>query len=215
MSNKALALKIIIVMALLEACSLTAPGSSPAPSSQLNAPPALQNSATPNAALEKARAKIKHIVIIMQENRSFDSYFGTYPGADGIPTEWQVHRLRERPTTGKCIYPFHDPADKNEGGPHGQQCRHRQISTAAKWTALSPRPSRVRPAALLPMLLTAAAASTSWAITTHARSQITGALQSTLSCRIIFSSQMPPGACRSTSSWSRNGQPNAARPATR
>ncbi len=29
--------------------------------------------------------KIKHIVIIMQENRSFDSYFGTYPGADGIP----------------------------------------------------------------------------------------------------------------------------------
>ncbi len=29
--------------------------------------------------------KIQHIVIIMQENRSFDSYFGTYPGADGIP----------------------------------------------------------------------------------------------------------------------------------
>ena len=29
--------------------------------------------------------KIKHVVVIMQENRSFDSYFGTYPGADGIP----------------------------------------------------------------------------------------------------------------------------------
>ena len=28
---------------------------------------------------------IKHVVVIMQENRSFDSYFGTYPGADGIP----------------------------------------------------------------------------------------------------------------------------------
>ena len=28
--------------------------------------------------------KIKHVVIIMQENRSFDSYFGTYPGADGF-----------------------------------------------------------------------------------------------------------------------------------
>jgi phospholipase C len=26
-------------------------------------------------------------VIIMQENRSFDSFFGTYPGADGIPAE--------------------------------------------------------------------------------------------------------------------------------
>ncbi|MDX6456022.1 MAG: phospholipase, partial [Gaiellaceae bacterium] len=29
--------------------------------------------------------KIRHIVVIMQENRSFDSYFGTYPGADGLP----------------------------------------------------------------------------------------------------------------------------------
>src|SRR5580692_7830505 len=29
--------------------------------------------------------KIRHVVIIMQENRSFDSYFGTYPGADGLP----------------------------------------------------------------------------------------------------------------------------------
>ena len=29
--------------------------------------------------------KIKHIIVIEQENRSFDSYFGTYPGADGIP----------------------------------------------------------------------------------------------------------------------------------
>ncbi|HWX75023.1 MAG TPA: alkaline phosphatase family protein, partial [Solirubrobacteraceae bacterium] len=29
--------------------------------------------------------KIQHVIVIMQENRSFDSYFGTYPGADGIP----------------------------------------------------------------------------------------------------------------------------------
>ena len=30
--------------------------------------------------------KIKHIVMIFQENRSFDTYFGTYPRADGIPS---------------------------------------------------------------------------------------------------------------------------------
>ena len=29
--------------------------------------------------------KIKHVIVIMQENRSFDHYFGTYPGADGFP----------------------------------------------------------------------------------------------------------------------------------
>ena len=29
--------------------------------------------------------KIQHVVVITQENRSFDTYFGTYPGANGIP----------------------------------------------------------------------------------------------------------------------------------
>jgi len=29
--------------------------------------------------------KIEHVVILMQENRSFDSYFGTFRGVDGIP----------------------------------------------------------------------------------------------------------------------------------
>ena len=30
------------------------------------------------------RKKIKYVFVLYQENRSFDSYFGTYPGADGI-----------------------------------------------------------------------------------------------------------------------------------
>jgi phospholipase C len=59
--------------------------------------------------------KIKHVVIIMQENRSFDSYFGTYPGADGIPPGACV----PDPMTGGCVTPFHDAADTNYGGPHG------------------------------------------------------------------------------------------------
>src|SRR3954462_3963540 len=29
--------------------------------------------------------RIQHVIVIVQENRSFDTYFGTYPGADGIP----------------------------------------------------------------------------------------------------------------------------------
>ena len=33
--------------------------------------------------LEAFRSKIQHIVFIIKENRSFDSYFGTFPGADG------------------------------------------------------------------------------------------------------------------------------------
>src|SRR5213082_4032192 len=58
--------------------------------------------------------KIKHVVVIMQENRSFDSYFGTFPGAEGIPPNVCV----PDPTNGGCVAPFHDSADLNYGGPH-------------------------------------------------------------------------------------------------
>ena len=49
------------------------------------------------AAATSGIGKIRHVVIIMQENRSFDSYFGTYPGADGIPG------LAGNPGTVPCV----------------------------------------------------------------------------------------------------------------
>jgi phospholipase C len=58
---------------------------------------------------------IQHVVVIMQENRSFDTYFGTYPGANGIPAGVCV----PDPLNGGCVAPFHDPNDKNNSGPHG------------------------------------------------------------------------------------------------
>jgi len=58
--------------------------------------------------------KIRHVVIVMQENRSFDSYFGTYPGADGIPRGVCV----PDPLRHVCERPYHDSADRNYGGPH-------------------------------------------------------------------------------------------------
>jgi phospholipase C len=64
--------------------------------------------------------KIKHVVIIMQENRSFDSYFGTYPGADGIPMKHGVPAVcAPDPRTHRCVKPFRDEQDRNYGGPHG------------------------------------------------------------------------------------------------
>jgi phospholipase C len=50
--------------------------------------------------------KIKHIVWIIQENRSFDNYFGTFPGADGIPPGACLPVL---PGSKRCIKPFHMP----------------------------------------------------------------------------------------------------------
>jgi phospholipase C len=64
--------------------------------------------------------KIKHIVVIMQENRSFDEYFGLYPGADGLPRQnGQFTVCVPDPANGGCVRPFHDASDKNGGGPHG------------------------------------------------------------------------------------------------
>jgi len=63
--------------------------------------------------------KIQHVIIVMQENRSFDSYFGTYPGADGIPTQNGVPTICvPDPRTNTCVKPFHDTQDLNQGGPH-------------------------------------------------------------------------------------------------
>jgi phospholipase C len=65
--------------------------------------------------------KIKHIIVIMQENRSFDSYFGTFPGADGIPMKNGVPTVCvPDPATNQCVKPYHDSQDLNGGGPHGE-----------------------------------------------------------------------------------------------
>jgi phospholipase C len=66
--------------------------------------------------------KIKHVIVIMQENRSFDSYFGTYPGADGLPrkADGDFAVCVPDPVKGDCQKPYHDTADLNAGGPHGE-----------------------------------------------------------------------------------------------
>ncbi|MHB8575269.1 MAG: alkaline phosphatase family protein [Dehalococcoidia bacterium] len=62
---------------------------------------------------------IQHVIVIMQENRSFDSYFGTFPGADGIPMQNGVPTVCvPDPATGSCVAPYHDANDRNSGGPH-------------------------------------------------------------------------------------------------
>ena len=65
---------------------------------------------------------IQHVIIIFQENRSFDSYFGTYPGADGIPMRNGVPAVCNLdPKTGECVKPYLDHNDVNCGGPHAAE----------------------------------------------------------------------------------------------
>jgi phospholipase C len=63
--------------------------------------------------------KIKHVVILMMENRSFDEYFGTYPGADGLPRRnGRFTVCSPDPRTHRCFSPYHDTSNRNTGGPH-------------------------------------------------------------------------------------------------
>ena len=75
--------------------------------------------------------KIRHIVVIMQENRSFDEFFGTYPGADGIPglagNPGRVPCVPD-PARNACVQPYHDSSPINGGGPHADVAAEMDIA---------------------------------------------------------------------------------------
>jgi phospholipase C len=76
--------------------------------------------------------KIRHVIVVMQENRSFDSYFGTFPGADGIPLKNGVPTVCSPDAVkGTCVKPYHDTADKNFGGPHSHAFAKVDINNGA------------------------------------------------------------------------------------
>jgi phospholipase C len=58
------------------------------------------------AAAPVPETPIQHVVTVMQENHSFDNYFGTYPGADGVPDDACMPRDPATPSRG-CVHPFH------------------------------------------------------------------------------------------------------------
>src|SRR5437660_367342 len=57
------------------------------------------------AAEAKTRTPIKHFMVLMQENHSFDNYFGTYPGANGTPKGTCQPLNPDRPK-GQCDKPY-------------------------------------------------------------------------------------------------------------
>ena len=67
--------------------------------------------------LDLARGSIQHVIIIMQENRSFDSYFGTFKGARGFLPGTCVPLNPAKPALG-CVKPYHDFHDQNGAARH-------------------------------------------------------------------------------------------------
>jgi phospholipase C len=69
------------------------------PRSSVQADKASQAS-TPNTPIE-------HFIVLMQENHTFDNYFGTYPGADGILPGTCMPVDPFGATTTECVEPYH------------------------------------------------------------------------------------------------------------
>ena len=84
-----LAVQIGLIGLLLAACQ-TKQASNPGPNpnqqsiQKYQIPPSEEPQISPKQLTELVRKKIKYVFVLYQENRSFDSYFGTYPGAEGI-----------------------------------------------------------------------------------------------------------------------------------
>ena len=55
----------------------------------------------------KSKTSVQHFVVLMQENHTFDNYFGTYPGANGIQPGTCIPVDPFDKTNTECIEPFH------------------------------------------------------------------------------------------------------------
>ncbi|MFN8233177.1 MAG: alkaline phosphatase family protein [Actinomycetota bacterium] len=74
---------------------------------------------------------IDHVIIVVQENRSFDHYFGTFPGAEGFPRDanGRIDVCVPDPAAGRCWRPYHDATAFDAGGPHGEYASEMAVSS--------------------------------------------------------------------------------------
>jgi len=83
---------LLVSLGLLLAACQTRQASNPNPGPNPNqqaiekyqVPSSQETSLSPQQMAKLLRQKVKYVFVLYQENRSFDSYFGTYPEADGI-----------------------------------------------------------------------------------------------------------------------------------
>ena len=88
------------------------------------------HAARADSSLSGARKHIKHVIVVMLENRSFDHYFDRFPGADGPPAGvCNPYDLANRAVG--CLAPYPEPRDSLVGGPHGAVGQKADINAGA------------------------------------------------------------------------------------
>src|SRR5512140_2444189 len=66
----------------------------------------VQAAAPAQASAPKTKTPIQHLIFVVQENHTFDNYFGTYPGADGLPANVKMPIDPNNPSMG-YVEPWH------------------------------------------------------------------------------------------------------------
>src|SRR6476660_7876658 len=91
---------------VLAACSS---GGTSSPSASGRSTPAKTTAPAAVAVSHVGMNKIKHVIVVMEENRSFDSFFGTCPGADGLTmANGQPAECIPSGDGGACAHPYVD-----------------------------------------------------------------------------------------------------------
>lgn len=118
------AFTLAVLAALSVSCTAAKPKPTRASPPREAAPsyvPATPDSANGNA---KGLNKLDHLIFIVMENRSFDHYFGTYPGADGLPVRsdgsWDVC-VPHPQLNNRCMTPYHDTDWIDDGAAHSNE----------------------------------------------------------------------------------------------
>jgi phospholipase C len=116
----------LVLAAMLAAACSPASGESGSTTSSPGGPSPAPSPGPELTKLEQARLHLKHLVFIVQENRSFDHYFGTFPGANGFPMRnGRPSVCVPDPIAHACVRPYHTSEQLQEGGPHAQ--RHSEL----------------------------------------------------------------------------------------
>jgi phospholipase C len=113
----------ILAAAMLFIGCTTDGGGAPASESTTaqGSPSRVESGAPATGDRPKGIFNLDHLIFIVQENRSFDHYFGTFPGADGIPMRnGRPSVCIPNPYQGTCQEPFHDDSFFQIAGPHGK-----------------------------------------------------------------------------------------------
>jgi phospholipase C len=125
---------LVALLALLPAVALAISGlASASGRSEPDPPAASPAEPTPEAPTEpEGIFKLDHLIFIVQENRSFDHYFGTYPGVDGFRYQGgKPANCVPDPILGRRSCVYRSTRERYKGGPHNRHAAVTSINGGA------------------------------------------------------------------------------------